>query len=134
MSDDSFLAGQMSASDILDGGTGMRPVLPASGGMFVPLQIVAPPSTNVALSETPTSSVSIKYMSPTGLRIAHVLWHEGLTVEAAFKMARMQDSIFRLLRQPVANYTRKINGLRVRLNHKMQLGDVLQLTPAQAMS
>jgi len=126
--------GQISADDILDIGTGMAPVTPADSGMFVPLQIVAPLSTNPGLSETPENNVTIKYMSPTGLRVSHVLWHEGMTVELACRLARKQDSIFRLLRQPVANYTRKINGLRVRLNYRMNAGDVLQLSLVQPMS
>lgn len=130
MPDRAEAPGQISADDILDSGTGMRAVLPASSDMFVPLQIAQAP-TSPGLSETPEGSVSIKYMSPTGTRMTHVPWREGLTVETACKSARTLDPIFRLLRSPVAYYTRKVNGLRVRLNYKMNLGDVLHLTPTQ---
>lgn len=124
---------QVSADDTLDVGTGMRPVSPIGRDMFVPPTIVQESSTP-ALSDTPNDSVTIKYMSPTGIRVTHVTWREGLTVVAAFKTARAQDSVFRLLRQPVANYTRKVNGRRVRLNYRLQLGDMLQLIPATPMS
>lgn len=121
---------QVSADDTLDSGTGMRPVSPIGRVMFVPPTIVQESATP-ALSEIPSNSVSISYMSPTGVRRTHVPWREGLTVEQACKTARSQDSVFRLLRSPVAYYTRKINGIRVRLNYKMNQGDVLHLTPTQ---
>lgn len=125
--------GQISADDILDIGTGMRPVSPIGRDMFVPPTIVQESATP-ALSETPNDSITIRYMSPTGIRVTHVKWREGLTVVAAFKTARMQDSVFRLLRQPIAHFTRKINGRRVRINHRLQLGDMLQLIPSTPMS
>ena len=122
---------QIDTDDTLSLGTGMVAVPPTDSDLFVPLHVV-PGTPREELSPTPDGYVTFKYMSPIGLCVSHVQWKTGMDVATAFRIARQQDPIFRLLRMPAAKYVRKIDEKRVRLSHRLRTGDVVSLMPGAA--
>lgn len=77
--------------------------------------------------ESPTLYVTISYIFASARRHVRVPWNEGLTVQRAIKLAKCQDSIFRLV--GVLAFARVIGERRVHLHQPMLAGDVLRLNP-----
>ena len=129
---------------------------PAGEDVFVPLQVSPTPMGNSEADdlndseESPAQFVSIRFMSPTGMRTCRVPWHRGMTVSSALRDAGRRDSVFRL--QPgswvpgsgigAASYespsgpprswmrsARVVGSQRVRMNYPLKPGDLLKLNP-----
>lgn len=109
---------------VLDG-TSSSSAFPASSDLFVPLRVTPAAPDHLGVTPTPSNHVTVLYMSPTGVRAVHVGWIPSLTVQRLFHAARLKDPIFRHV--PVFKYARVIGRRRVKLNHFMQPGDVLEL-------
>lgn len=109
---------------VLDG-TSSSSAFPASNDLFVPLRVQPAPPEHAGVTPTPENHVTVRYMSPTGTRTVHVNWVPSLNVQRLFHAARMKDPIFRHV--PVFKYARVIGRRRVKLNHFLLPGDVLEL-------
>lgn len=76
--------------------------------------------------ESPTLFITISYVFASERRQARVPWHEGLTVQHAFKRARLQDRLFRHV--GVFSFMKTVNGRKVRQSHVLLAGDTLILS------
>jgi hypothetical protein len=120
-----FEAPEQIPSGIVMDGTSSSSAFPAGSDLFVPLRVQPAPPDHPGVTPTPANHVTIRYLSPTGTRSVHVAWEPSLTVQRLFARARLQDSIFKHV--PVFKFARVIGRRRVKLNHYLQPGDVLEL-------
>jgi hypothetical protein len=82
---------------------------------------------------SPTLSITISYVFASERREVKVPWRDGLTVQHAFKQARLQDRLFRHV--GVFSFMKTVNRRKVRQAHVLKAGDVLLLTSVgRAMS
>lgn len=108
---------------------------PAGEDVFVPLQVSPTPMGNSEADdlndseESPAQFVSIRFMSPTGMRTCRVPWHRGMTVSSALRDAGRRDSVFRLQQGSWMRSARVVGSQRVRMNYPLKPGDLLKLNP-----
>jgi len=82
---------------------------------------------------SPTLFITISYVFASARREVKVPWHSGLTVQHAFKQARLQDRLFRHV--GVFSFMRTVNGRKVRQSYALKAGDKVLLTAVgRAMS
>lgn len=83
--------------------------------------------------ESPTLFITISYVFASARREVKVPWHSGLTVQHAFKKARVLDALFRHV--GVFSFMKSVNGRKVKLAHALNAGETLLLSIAgRAMS
>jgi hypothetical protein len=129
---------QASASDILGDDAG-RPK-PATVGKAYVLEQVSEFSQGYEETrdahtelESPTLFITISYVFASARREVKVPWHNGLTVQHAFKKARNRDALFRHV--SVFSFMKSVNGRKVKLAHALHAGETLLLSIAgRAMS